>query len=41
MTTEDKIAQKIANEVLKENKKLGGVHSGASLKKILEREAKK
>jgi len=27
--------------VLKDNKKLGQVHSGASIKKILEKEAKK
>lgn len=41
MTAEDRIAQKIASEVLKDNAKLRGVHSGASIKKILEREAKK
>ena len=40
-TTEDKIAAKIANEVLRDNAKLRGVHSGASIKRILEKEAKK
>ena len=41
LTTEDKLASKIASEVLRDNKKLGGVHSGASIKAILEKEAKK
>lgn len=41
ITTEDRIAAKIANEVLRDNAKLRGVHSGASIKKILEKEAKK
>ena len=41
LTAEDRIAQKIANEVLKENSKLRGVHSNTSIKKLLEREAKK
>lgn len=40
-TAEDKIASKIANEVLRDNAKLRGVHSGASIKKILEKEAKR
>jgi len=40
-TTEDRIASKIAAEVLRDNQKLKGVHSGASIKKILEKEAKK
>jgi len=40
-TTEDKIASKIATELIRDNAKLRGVHSGASIKKILEREAKK
>jgi len=40
-TAEDRVAQKIANEVLKDNHKLRGIHSGASIKKILEKEAKK
>ena len=40
-TTEDRIAAKIANEVLRDNAKLRGVHSGASIKRILEKEAKK
>lgn len=41
LTTEDRVAARIANEVLRDNAKLRGVHSGASIKKILEREAKK
>lgn len=41
LTAEDKVATKIANEILKDNAKLRGVHSGASIKKILEKEAKK
>jgi len=40
-SAEDRIANKIANEVLKDNAKLRGVHSGASIKKLLEKEAKK
>ena len=41
MTTEERIARKIAKDVLRDNKKLGNVHSDASIQKILEREAKK
>ena len=41
MTTEERMARKIAKEVLRDNKKLGAVHSDASLQKLLEREAKK
>lgn len=40
-TAEDRLASKIAAEVLKDNAKLRGVHSGSSIKKLLEREAKK
>lgn len=40
-TAEDRIAARIASEVLRDNQKLRGVHSGASIKKILEKEAKK
>jgi hypothetical protein len=40
-TLEDKMASKIASEVLKDNQKLKGVHSNQSMKKILEREAKR
>ena len=40
-TTEDKVAAKIAAEVLRDNAKLRAVHSGPSIKKLLEREAKK
>lgn len=40
-SAEDKIASKIASEILKDNHKLKGIHSGASIKKILEKEAKK
>jgi len=35
------VAAKIASEVLRDNAKLRGIHSGASIKKMLEREAKK
>ena len=41
LTAEEKLARKIAKEVLRDNKKLGNVHSDASLQKLLEREAKK
>lgn len=41
MSTEERIARKIAKDVLRDNKKLGGVHSDASLQKLLEREAKR
>lgn len=41
LTTEERMARKIAKEVLMANKKLGNVHSDASLQKLLEREAKK
>ena len=40
-TAEDRVAAKIASEVLRDNAKLRGVHSGASIQKILQREAKK
>lgn len=40
-TTEDKVAQQIASEILKDNHKLRAVHSGNSIKHLLEREAKK
>jgi hypothetical protein len=38
-TAEDRLASKIASEVLKDNSKLRGVHSKESIKKILEKEA--
>jgi hypothetical protein len=38
---EDKMASKIAMEVLRDNAKLRAVHSGNSIKHLLEREAKK
>lgn len=41
LSTEEKMARKIAKEVLRDNKKLGAVHSDASIQKLLEREAKK
>ena len=41
MNPEERMARRIAKEVLRDNKKLGGVHSGASIQKLLEREAKK
>ena len=40
-TTEDRIARRLANEVLRDNAKLRGVHSASSIKKLLEKEAKK
>jgi hypothetical protein len=40
-TTEERIAQRLAQEVLKDNAKLRGVHSANSIKKLLEKEAKK
>ena len=41
LSAEDKVAARIAKEVLRDNAKLRGVHSGASMQKILEKEAKK
>ena len=41
VTAEDRVAAKIASEVLKDNQKLRGVHSKESIKKILVREAKR
>ena len=38
---EDRVAARIANEVLRDNNKLRGVHSNQSIKKILEKEAKR
>lgn len=38
---EDRLAAKIASEVLKDNQKLRGIHSKESIKKILEKEALK
>lgn len=38
---EDKVAQKLANEILKDNMKLKGVHSNQSIRQLLEKEAKK
>jgi hypothetical protein len=38
---EDRMASKIAAEVLKDNTKLRGIHSKESIKKILEKEALK
>ena len=40
-SAEDRIASKIAAEVLRDNAKLRGIHSNNSLKVMLEREAKK
>lgn len=40
-TLEEKVASRIANEMLKDNPKLKGIHSNLSLKKILEKEAKR
>ena len=38
---EDKVASQIAEQMLKDNQKLRGVHSNQSIKKILEKEAKR
>ena len=40
-TVEDRVAAQIATEMLKENKKLRGIHSNVSMKKIIEKEAKR
>jgi hypothetical protein len=40
-SAEDKVAARLANEILKDNAKLRGVHSNHSIKKILEKEAKR
>ncbi len=40
-TVEDRMATKIASEILKDNTKLKNIHSATSMKKILEKEAKK
>ena len=40
-TAEDRMASKIAQEVLRDNPKIRQVHSGASIKMLLEKEAKK
>ena len=40
-SAEDRMASKIAAEVLKDNAKLRGVHSKESIKAILEKEAKR
>jgi hypothetical protein len=41
MTTEDRVAARLATEVLKENTKLRGIHSHSSIKRLLEKEAKR
>lgn len=40
-TTEERIATRLASEVLRDNAKLRGVHSASSIKRLLEKEAKK
>ena len=40
-TVEDKVAAQIAREMLENNQKLRGVHSNVSIKKIIEKEAKR
>ena len=40
-TVEERVAARIASDVLKDNQKLRGVHSKESLKKLFEREAKR
>ena len=41
MSTEERVANRLANEVLRDNAKLRGIHSGQSLQKLLMKEAKK
>jgi len=41
VSVEDRVAAQIASEMLKDNQKLRGVHSGTSMKKIIEKEAKR
>lgn len=41
MNAEDRLARKIANEVLRDNAKLRGIHSEQSIKQILQKEAKR
>ena len=40
-TTEERVAARLATEVLRDNAKLRGIHSHTSIKKLLEKEAKK
>lgn len=40
-TAEDRVAAKIVNDMMRDNKKLGAVHSKISMKKLLEKEAKR
>ena len=40
-TTEERVAARLAKEVLSENSKLRGIHSHSSIKKLLEKEAKR
>lgn len=41
MTTEERVANRLANEVLRDNAKLRGVHSNQSIQKLLMKEAKR
>jgi hypothetical protein len=41
MSAEDRLARKIAGEVLRDNAKLRGIHSEQSIKQILQKEAKR
>ena len=40
MSTEDKVAARLANEVLRDNAKLKGIHSNQSIQKLLQKAAK-
>lgn len=40
MSTEDKVAARLANEVLKDNAKLKGIHSNQSIQRLLQKAAK-
>ena len=41
MTDEDKMVKRLADQVLQQNPKLRGIHSQGSIRKLLEKEAKK
>lgn len=40
-SAEETVAARIASEMLKDNQKLKGIHSNVSIKKIIEKEAKR
>jgi hypothetical protein len=40
-SAEERVAAKIASEMIRDNQKLRGIHSNTSIKKIIEKEAKR